>query len=168
MESHPKPSREPWVVAFFVFFAVVFTANAVFIWLAHSSWNGVVTDNHYEKGLAFNTVIREQQRQDRLGWRGELDVGREPITRNDGRVERTVSFSLYDRSGTAISPARVTGLLTHPIRSGLDRPFEMGETAPGHFSTELAFPNAGQWDVTIHAEAQDESFRLKQRVHVLP
>ena len=52
-----KDKLMPWyIVLFFVVFTIVLAGFAV---IAHRTHTGVVTENAYKKGLAYNDVIKE-------------------------------------------------------------------------------------------------------------
>ncbi len=162
MATKSKWNREPWPLAIILFFVVVFIVNAIFIHLAQSSWNGVVTENHYEKGLAYNQVIEAQRRQEALGWRGRLIENQSTVV--DGK--RSLIFVLTDRSGQPVRQGLVTGRLQRPIRSDHDRSFLMNEIEPGRYQAKLAFPLPGAWDVKIEAKTADGPFRFNRRIQV--
>ena len=51
----------PWY--FVMAFAVVFVVNGIFIYMAMQTHNGIVTENPYEKGLAYEQIVQEVKQQ---------------------------------------------------------------------------------------------------------
>ncbi|MCI5050219.1 MAG: FixH family protein [Rickettsiales bacterium] len=51
----------PWY--FVMAFMVVFIVNGIFIYYATGTHKGVVTENPYEKGLAFDEIVNEVRKQ---------------------------------------------------------------------------------------------------------
>ncbi len=74
MTSTPLKDRLiPWY--FVMAFLVVFAVNGVFIYLATSTHPDVVTENAYEKGLAYDRIVEEvrQHKADTLLQHGTGD-----------------------------------------------------------------------------------------------
>ena len=59
-------SNIPYI--FVAFFAVIIAVNLVYIYLAKSTWRGVETENSYQKGLNYNEVLKQEKKQQELGW----------------------------------------------------------------------------------------------------
>lgn len=152
---------EPWPVAIVLFFLVIFAVNAVFIRLSMHSWTGLVTEGSYVKGLAYNEVLKAQQAQDALGWRGQLDTSG-LRTGGEGRL----SFSVWDRNGQPLSDAHIQGVLFRPVQQGMDVEFVMTSEKPGLYSTRLVVPLPGQWDVKLHVAVGELEYRYAQRIHL--
>src|SRR5262249_34112510 len=65
------------LVAFLAFFGTVFAVNGTLIYEAVSTHTGLVANEPYRKGLAYNARIGADERQARLGWTETLEVGRD-------------------------------------------------------------------------------------------
>lgn len=58
------PLRDRLIPWYFVMaFLVVFAVNGLFIYLATSTNRGVVTENAYEKGLAFDRIVEASRKR---------------------------------------------------------------------------------------------------------
>ena len=53
---------------FFIFFAIIFSVNFYYIYLAKKTWTGIHTQNSYQKGLDYNKSIKLTKQQKALNW----------------------------------------------------------------------------------------------------
>ena len=81
------------------------------IYEAVSTHTGLVANEPYRKGLAYNERIGADERQARLGWTETLQVGR------DGHV----ALALAERDGRAVRGLKVEGVLGRPCHQPLRR-----------------------------------------------
>ncbi|MBF0417812.1 MAG: FixH family protein [Magnetococcales bacterium] len=152
---------EPWPTAIVLFFVVVFVVNAIFVRLSLTSWSGVVTEKAYDKGLAYNQVLKAQQTQDAMGWRVTLEDG----TLRAGTLG-TLHLTVEDQQGTPIRGARVAGTLVRPVQQGYDQEFDMKESSPGRYEVGLSVPMSGIWELKVHVDAAGGEYRLARRIQV--
>ena len=82
---------------FIAFFAIFMAVDAYMAALALKTNTGVVTQQPYEEGLAYNRTLEEAQKQADLGWHGTIDYKRGQLT-----------FALNDASGRPLSGATKT------------------------------------------------------------
>lgn len=141
----------PWY--FVLFFGVIATVNGVMVWLAIGSNSGLVTEHPYEKGLAYNEVVRAEAAQQALGWSGN-------IAYTDGLLR----FTLQDNQHALIVPDKVTASFTRPTRQGDDFTLTLQPEAKGSWSTKVTFPEAGLWEARIYAVKGDDRFQQAKRV----
>ncbi len=154
--SGPRPTdwRIPYYfVAFFVVLALV---NMVFVYLAVSTYTGVVTKQSYEKGLDYNHTIDAFEQQQHLGW--QTNIVLEENTR--------VVLSVTDRDGVPLDAAEVSVLITRPTQEGYDATVVLEKQAPGTYSKEVDFPMPGQWDVTASIVWQTHQYQQRKRLIV--
>lgn len=144
------------------FFLIVFAVNGYFLYSALSTHTGVVANEPYRKGLAYNDRIAADERQARLGWTGDLEAER------SGRI----SLSLSDRDGRAVTGQAVTVSIGRPVTGKDDTALALKETAPGLYVAAGAALAPGAWivsaDVADHANAANPSYRLRRRVWLKP
>ena len=81
------------LVVVVLFFGIVFAVNGVLLWKALSTHSGVVAQEPYRKGLAYNTRIAADARQAALGWSALLDV----------EAKGLVALTLVDATGRPVS-----------------------------------------------------------------
>ena len=114
-ESLPRPSDKwiPWyIVAFFVLLVSTIVPMGI---LAVRTNTGVITDNAYEKGLAYNHDLAASAQQEQLGWHTDLNATRS----SDGQTDITARAT--DGTGAAIKDATVNLLIQRPTQSGMDQ-----------------------------------------------
>lgn len=147
----PRPSDKwiPWYIAgFFMALTALFSC---FVYIAEKTYTGVVTDHAYERGLAYNEIIKDAAAQDILGFR--------PDIRKDGRK---IVFSLATAEGKPVQVSKAKMLLFRPVQDGMDMTADM-VLDDGVFTAEVSPPQQGLWEVRISAEtAQGPYFTSKR------
>jgi nitrogen fixation protein FixH len=142
-----------WILA--AFFAVIFSANGVLVYLANSSWTGLHTEDAYEKGRLYNNAIEAGARQRKLDWQSAASL--------EGR---RLDFSLMDRDGEAIRGAVVRVRFVRPTHEGFDFTLALREDQRGHYFANTDFPLPGLWQADFHVVRGTADYRLKQRFTV--
>jgi nitrogen fixation protein FixH len=141
-----------------LFSLTVLLANGIMIGLAFSTFSGVSTDNAYQKGLAYNRVIRAAHEQARLGWTGAAEFA--PKGLQTGRLE----FRLHDGDGQPIDSAEVEVRLVRATHAGEDFHAFLVARGNGIYVQKLEFPLLGLWDAYFVARTEDKVFRLRERL----
>lgn len=145
-----------WLVGFF---AIVFAANAVFLWYANESWSGLSAENSYRRGLDYNRVIERGESQAALGWQVETGF----VARDSERGRFTLSVTGPD--GSAISHRDVTAYFRRPVVEGLDFEVNLTPQPDGGYAADVTLPAPGQWDVRAEVSRPGaESFVIETRV----
>ncbi len=142
----------PWlIVGFFVVIAgVLFT----FAYVAITTYRGVVTDQAYEKGVAYNDVIARAQAQDEKGWESTIDVH-----------SRVMTFRLVDRRGDAVRVDAVKLTMFRPTQAGIDRDYTMHAQSNGTYTADMSdLPAIGIWEARIKAQTQHGEYQASKRV----
>lgn len=161
--SPSSPRLDRWGWGIILFFLVIFAANAVLVVMGQRSWPGLVTVNHYQKGLAYNQVLQAQKQQDALNWTVTLQSDRLQAQRA-GRVWLQVT----DRDGQPVRGALVEGFLVRPVGGESDVQFVMQADEPGRYVTRITPPAPGVWDVKIRLLTKETGvdFRYVERITV--
>lgn len=141
-------------------FAVVVLANGVFIYFALSSHPGVIDEDPYRKGLAYNDTLDEAASQKALGWRAALRF------ESAGGRAGVLELRLEDGGGQAVTGFDVHARLRRPANREYDRTLTLSEGAPGRYRARTALPLSGNWDVSLRAERDGRVFRLEKRLWV--
>ncbi len=136
-----------YFVAFFGFVAAV---NAVMVTIAIRTHSGVVTEHPYEKGLAYNAVVRAEKQQAALGWSSQMDY-------KNGALH----FTLHDANHQRITPERASATITRPTTSGMD----FTVTLNG-IKTPIVFPIAGLWEVQVDVSHAGTHYQQRKRIVV--
>jgi nitrogen fixation protein FixH len=109
------------------------------IYSALSTHTGLVANEPYRKGLAYNERIAADAQQAHLGWSDAVDLAR------DGAV--TLALSWPD--GRPVSGFRVTGVLGRPATNRSDTAIAFAEIAPGRYVGRAAGVAAGTWLLSV-------------------
>jgi len=143
-----------WVIGFFSVFIIV---DGFFWYLASDSHTGLVTEQPYEKGLAYNDTVAASDEQLALGWSSKV------------RLEgNSVVVSLTDKDGTAITGAELDVKFMRPTVEGYDFSARLSESDSGVYKTAVEFPLDGQWDVRIFVSWNQQQYQKTTRVMVRP
>jgi hypothetical protein len=145
--------REPWPWLLMLGPFVVILAGVYTAWLAISSSDGLVTDDYYKKGLKVDQTIARSERAKALGLVAGVRV-----------TADTLSLRLTASAPEFVAPERLTVMVSHPTRAGLDQTQVVTREGPG-YAAKFRLPASGHWLVAIEDEAK--TWRLLGKV-VLP
>lgn len=145
----------PWM--FVLFFLVFMAVDAVMVTLAVRTQTGVVTEQAYEKGLAYNRALDAAEEQAAWGGTGTL-------TLDGGRL----SFVLKDKDGRTIDDADVKATVRRPVQAGYDKDYPMAQTGQQSYTAELKFPLPGEWDIRVSAKWQNRHYQTHETFIVQP
>ncbi len=151
--------REPWPWILMAGPAAVIVAGAFTTWIAFTSWDGLVADDYYKRGLAINQELKRDQ--------AALDRGIAAVVENREGVLRVrlswgQSHFSTEQPGNATAPAGKVTLtpmeplpdvvfarLVHATRAGHDQRLRLTLVAPGVYETGLPALPAGRWRVVL-------------------
>ena len=159
--SGPRPSDRwiPWyLVAFFV---ALISALVPMCLVAVRTNPGVVTENAYEKGLAYNAIIAAAEKQKALGWHGDLIV--HPEASAD---QIQVEFVLMDTENRPIKDAEVRCVLVRPMDGTMDKNVAMLAVAEGHYAAAIPVTARGLWEARISVLRGDDHYQMSKRIVV--
>ena len=139
----------PWMVV--VFFLIFIAVDAVMVTLAVRTQTGVVTEQAYEKGLAYNQALDAAEVQKSWGWMSVISLH-----------EDILSFSLQDKNSQIIKGAKVTAIIRRPVQDGYDVSYSLTQTINGDYQTQVSFPMPGEWDVKVSAKWQNKHYQAHQ------
>lgn len=148
------------LIGLIVFFGVILAANAAFLYTALSTYSGVVSDEPYRKGLAYNQRIEADKEQQSLGWSGEITLA------GSGNA---LDIVVADSKGNPISRLGFEGRIGRPSTAAMDIALEVKETAPGRYEAAFATLEAGTWQVDLAAKELTRSgdkivWRARKRI----
>lgn len=142
------------------FFGVIFVVNGYFLYAALATHSGVVAQEPYRKGLAYNARIAAEERQLELGWADEVTVDR------TGRV----ALVLAQRQGEPVRDLLVQGTIGRPSTAREDRQLRFS-VRDGGYVAETGPLADGSWIVEIAARmssAAEPVYRARRRVWLKP
>jgi nitrogen fixation protein FixH len=147
--AHPRDRWIPWY--FVAFFLVVIVVDSILGTLAVRTQTGTVTEHAYEKGLAYNTIIKAEEQQASLGWKSDITL-----------ADNILHVTLHDTKGVVLTPQQLTARFFRPTQAGMDFNVNVknGE-AP------VTLPAHGLWEVRIYATVNGTSYQQSKRL-VIP
>lgn len=160
--SSPRTRRSLAPLVFFLPMAVVVIANAALIWFAVSTWQGLVTEKPYEKGLAYNRAIAELDAAERLGWGAEIGF---LAAGDDGAGE--IRARLLDRDGRPLSGLAVSVSVGRPVENIRLDGIALAYRGEGLYAAKVLLPKRGQWDLSLVAMRGEDRYVARRRL-VLP
>jgi len=140
--ARPLPwHREPlvWLVIAFPLAAVL--GGFATLYLAIRSWDGLVVDDYYKKGLEINKVLARDETALQSGYTASVTVD-----------DDTVTVRLTSTQGKALPPLIKVSFF-HATRAGLNRQLEIPQTSAGVYLAPLGALPPGRWHV--HIETSD-------------
>lgn len=147
VKALPQPwYKEPWPWILMAGPGLVIIAGAITIWLAVTSFDGMVEDDYYKQGLAVNQRIHRDQLAQELGLRAEVL-----------RSGPMIRVFLSSQKAAAL-PAQLTLRLSHPTRGGMDQSIVLTNEGQGFYSGTLGVEVSGRWHVFL--EDQELTWRL--------
>jgi nitrogen fixation protein FixH len=152
------------LLAMIAFFGIVFAVNGVFLYTALSTHTGVVANEPYRKGLAYNERIEADIRQQALGWQADIAV---PEKAGD------VSVKLIDREGRPLTGLGLSGRIGRPSTGDMDRPLSFKDSGGGTYVAALDALQEGAWVIDLQASelkssGEDVVWRMRKRLWQKP
>jgi hypothetical protein len=143
----PQPwykERWPWILMAGP--AIVVVAGIVTLFLALTSFDGMVEDDYYKKGLAVNQELRRDKVAVAQGVSAQVMLS--------GREARVfLKATNMDKL-----PTQVKLHFNHPTRDGLDQAIVLENMGQGFYGGRLITDISGRWHVYI--EDQEQTWRL--------
>jgi len=156
--------RNPWVLGWLGLIGVVLIVNFAMIVLAFVSNPGLVVQDYYEQGRAF-----EQHAIERITARNSIHWNIKTELPDIVGVNKPVLYGvqIQDVHGRPLRDARVTMHAYRPSNAGADFTAALSEITPGRYRVETSFPLKGAWDLIVQVERGSDSYDLTQRIGVL-
>lgn len=141
--------RWPWILMAIPAASVL--AGFLLLYLAMSTWDGLVVDDYYRQGRVIDQVVARSVRARDLGLRAELGVTAERVT---------IHLEAADRASL---PDQLIVSITHPTRGGHDQIVNL-QGQNGVYEGALTFLAAGRWNIQL--EDGLKSWRLNDEISV--
>lgn len=156
MQTRAQRSLIPWI--FVGGMLVVVAVNIGMITTALSSFSGLAHRDAFGRGVAYNRVLADVERQERLGWNWRVTL--------DGLAggQEVLRVNLSDAEGRPLGGARVEAILERPVERGQPIAVAFHETSAGSYVTDLALPQRGQWDVKLSIARAEDTVSAVNRI----
>jgi nitrogen fixation protein FixH len=120
------------------------------------SFDGVVTENPYEKGIRWDSM-----RAERKGSGIEVDLLTEDMSVGKGRMEVMVT----GRDGKPYE-GLVNLRISRPETESLDRSYKAEQESKGIYAADVEFPRHGYWEVTVEVSWLGNRIGFTEKLHV--
>lgn len=163
-QDNREAMRNPWFLALLGVIGVFLVVNVVFVVFAVTSNPGLVADDYYEQGRAYEkNVVTRLTARNNLNWETKFELPKQIYT-NTADVFR---FSAVDSRGVSIMDADVKFVLYRPSDANADFAKTVNQIAPGLYQTRLEFPLPGIWDLNIKVTHGEDVYHHSHRINVL-
>ncbi len=138
--------KERWTWLLMLMPVTAIIGGSITMWLAVTSFDGMVADDYYKQGLAINQTLARATAAADLGLKADVRFTAEGL-----------SVALQARQGVEL-PARVLVTLAHPTRGGLDQQLVLERNGNGYQGRMQSQLGSAHWKVLIEDESR--SWRL--------
>jgi nitrogen fixation protein FixH len=147
MFSHGRGA--PWLIV--VFFAVQIVLFVWFVMLATDSNHGLVTEQAYEKGLAYNQTLAAARAQEKTGF--SLAIAH----------EQDLLKIAVRRAGAPVAGADVAVWFYRPTDSHFDVRGRANESANGLYTLSTVHLPRGLWEARVTVTAPGGAYQSQHR-----
>lgn len=145
------------------FFGAMLIANAIFVYFALSTFQGLDNPNAYEDGLNYNKRIAAAEEQAALGWSHEVSADSAGL----------IVIAITDEAGSAVTGLSVNGEIGRPVGADGRDPLAFREDAAGIYKARLRAPDPGSWIISANAADGASAnarpvYRIKERLWLKP
>jgi nitrogen fixation protein FixH len=152
-------ARGWWYPYIFVaMLGTVMLVNGGMAYFAVSTFNGVITENAYEKGISYNKTLNLARQQANLGW--VVEAALVPASQGHGG---TLTVRFVDKDGHGVDGLDVQALADHPNVTGEEQRMRFVAAGDGQYRAELTLPNGGQWSFDILATREQATYQFQRR-----
>lgn len=141
------------LLSFIGFFGLIIVVNAIFIYTALHSNTGVVTEESYEKGLAYDDVLKRAETQPKLVETMSYKAG-------------TLEWNIRDSHGNPIKNAAVQAKFIRPVQDGFDFEVSLKHISGGRYAAAVKFPLEGMWTAKLDAKWDKQQYQTSHPVMV--
>jgi nitrogen fixation protein FixH len=145
-----EPSGTAWsgrrvLVAFILFFGIVFSVNGIMVWFAIDSWPGLTSRQTYRDDALHSQAQAARSMDAALGWTVSIDA--KPS--GDGGYGVVVSVTGSDNA--APPDFRPHAVLRRPVSEKMDRALDLEPVGDGTWRGRIDPPAAGHWVIRVTA-----------------
>lgn len=144
------------------FFGLIFAVNGLMLYHALATHSGIVAQEPYRKGLAYNERIAADERQAGLVWFADAALS----------PHGAIAVTLTDSGGNPIAGRRVEATLGRAASSRHDLRLVLVEEAPGRYVAMAGAIEPGAWVVDAVVRDADAAsaplYRMRRRLWLKP
>jgi nitrogen fixation protein FixH len=140
-------------------FLIVAAVNVFFIYKAVTTHSGEVTDNAYQRGLAYNKTLDEAAEEQNLGWKASLTAVKQGSA-------YLLTLAATDKNGAPLSFDGIRATIRRPARAKDDMDVTFAARAPGVYTATAALPLPGLWEIDAVMTAGGRTLHFSKRTVV--
>lgn len=161
MTDLARPQRRSlWIPALFVgLMLLVVVVNGTMMYFAQSTFSGLDTDQAYQQGIQYNTILKEAEASAALGWTAKTTV-------TPAGAARHLAVSIIDKGGKPVQGLELTAHLVRPVSTAFDRKLTLGAEGNGIYGTDVTLPALGSWELRLAAETGATDWQVVQRIFI--
>jgi len=137
-----------------IVFVVLLSVAAVII-IGSRTFEGIVTDRPYEKGLSWDKSQIEK---------AESGLSVDILTKFFTTGHNEILFSVIDSEGKSPLDARVYAVISRPSSSAYDMTFDALGPKDGVYAASVDFPLYGYWDLKICVTRGGKSLTFDNKI----
>ena len=143
------------VIAVVVLLGLLSVAGVIIV--GTRTFEGIVTERPYEKGLSWDKTENE-----RTSSGLKIDV----LTKTFVTGDSDIRFSVLDREGRPFDSGAVSITISRPSSAAYDRTFNTVKAGEGIYRAAISLPLHGFWDLKIHVPAMGKDIVFEKRIYV--
>lgn len=146
-----------WIPGCFIaFFVCLAIWEAVLIRTALTTFNGVVAEDAYIKGRAYDEILAQNRRQRELGWTVNA------LFDQAGPTSGVLRVKAHNADGAPLSGVKVFGELDRYDGEIRTASLDFDRVGPGRFEAQVATPAPGRWTAEIKLRQGEDAYRLRE------
>ncbi|MBF0328772.1 MAG: FixH family protein [Nitrospirae bacterium] len=136
---------------------VAVAAAVVPIIIGSASFDGVVTDKYYEKGLDWDKLQKDKLAS---GWSVEFKNNKFKVS------DKSILISVFDAAGKPINGASISLKISRPATNAFDKTYSAKavDSYSGRYKSEISFPLYGYWDIQLQVLKDDRNIVFDNRI----
>ena len=135
----------PWI--FVAAFLVVVGVNGIMITIAVTTFTGLETKDHFEKGVKYDQAIAGAKAQEALGWSDAFAFTADASKPHAGLID----VKMTDKAGNAITGLDIKALVVRPVQDGYDTEVTLRHLGAGRYVGDIDVPLPGLWEIRLLA-----------------
>lgn len=125
--------------------------------VADSRFPGTVSHDYQKKEALYNAYLRQVEEQQDRGWQTRKGWRNKPVV---GQSEAFL-LEVKDSQGQPLTGAEASGKFLRTSNSEHDFMFEMSESEPGLYQTEVVMPLPGLWRLVLTVRKGDDLHEIR-------
>lgn len=173
--------RKQVIFLLMLFFIVSFLTNFSFMYISKLTYNGVVTENPYDKGTAYNDVLAQNQHQQELDWLSDINIScfsevsshynlppyiqqkynnvtRVPVQYQSSikGIVCKISVTLSNKDNSPIINKIGKLIISRPVSDKIpDMEVNLHDNGNGSYISDFHIPEFGLWEIRIFIREQN-------------